>query len=110
MAVQLSTAGAHAQVLAKMLGGRAELSELMSGPLAPALLAFNSKGKTSDAFRNKQGCVARNEGFLHFAGTCSLFESRCTSGVWNAQRTFWGQMSPMPGFCGHFVTYSTTRL
>jgi len=30
MAVQLSTAGAHAQVLAKMLGGRAQLSELMS--------------------------------------------------------------------------------
>src|SRR6476659_9313759 len=63
MAVQLSTAGAHAQVLRKMLGGRAQLSELMSGQLGPALLSFNSKGKTSDAFRNKQGCIARNGAF-----------------------------------------------
>jgi len=76
MAVQLSTAGPHAQVLAKMLGGRAQVSELMSGPLAPALLACNSKGKTSDAFRNRQGCVARNEGFctLLARAHCSVHE------------------------------------
>ncbi len=63
MAVQLSTAGAHAQVLAKMLGGRAQLSELMSGPLAPALLAFNSNGKTSDAFRISRDALRATRAF-----------------------------------------------
>jgi hypothetical protein len=72
MTVKLSTAGAHAQVLAKMLGGRPQLSALISGPLLPALHAFNRKGATRDAFPNEEGCVVRNEGFLHFAGMCSL--------------------------------------
>ncbi|MBB3750812.1 hypothetical protein FHT44_003307 [Mycolicibacterium sp. BK634] len=72
MSVQLSPAGAHAQVLANMLGGRTQLSELISGPLAAALFAFNRKGSTSAAFPDGSGCVVRNEGFLHFAGMCSI--------------------------------------
>jgi len=72
MTVKLSTAGAHAQVLAKMLGGRTPLTELMSGPLLPALQAFNRKGATLDAFPNWEGCVVRDESYLHFPGMCSI--------------------------------------
>lgn len=72
MAVQLSTAGAHAQVLAKMLGGRGQLAELISGPLLPALQAFNRKGSTLKAFPGQEGCVVRDESYLHFPGICSI--------------------------------------
>ena len=71
MTVKLSTAGAHAQILAKMLGGRAPLTELMSGPLLPALHAFNRKGSTLQAFPNDKGCVVR-ESYLNFPGMCSI--------------------------------------
>jgi hypothetical protein len=72
MTVKLSTAGAHAQVLAKLLGGRAPLTELMSGPLLPALHAFNRKGETLQAFPNREGCVVRDESYLNFGGMCSI--------------------------------------
>ena len=72
MTVKLSTAGAHAQVLAKILGGRAPLTEVISGPLLPALQAFNRRGDTLGAFPNWEGCVVRDESYLHFSGMCSI--------------------------------------
>lgn len=71
MTIQLSAAGAQAELLAKLLGGRAELAELVSGPLLPALKAFNSTGTTRESFPDGEGCVIREQSFLTFAGICS---------------------------------------
>jgi hypothetical protein len=74
MSIQLSQAGTQAELLAKMLGGRSELAELVSGPFLPALQAFNATGKTSDAFPAGGGCVIRDEGYLTFDGICTRAE------------------------------------
>ena len=71
MSARLSAAGAHAQLLATMLGERTALAELMSGPLLPALQAFNATGATRDAFPGGGGCVVNGEGFLTFEGICA---------------------------------------
>jgi hypothetical protein len=68
---QLSGAGAQAELLAKLLGGRAELADLMSGPLLPALKDFNARGTTREAFPDDDGCVIREQSFLTFGGICS---------------------------------------
>lgn len=71
MTTRLSAAGAHAQLLATMLGDRLALGELMSGPLLPALKSFNITGATRDAFPNGDGCVVNGEAFLTFQGICA---------------------------------------
>jgi hypothetical protein len=65
-----STAGTQAVVLAKMMGGRNALADLVSSDLLDALKAFNAKGATSDAYPAEEGCVINNEGYLHFTGIC----------------------------------------
>lgn len=68
---RLSAAGAHAQLLATMLGARSALADLISGPLLAALQAFNTTGATSDAFRDGGGCVVNGEAFLKFQEICN---------------------------------------
>ncbi len=71
MSTRLSTAGTHARLLSMMLGSRTALAELISGPLLPALQAFNAVGATRDAFPEGGGCVVNGEGFLTFEGICT---------------------------------------
>jgi hypothetical protein len=70
LSTKLSTAGYRADVLAKLIGSRANLSELIAGELLPALQAFNAKGPTSKEFPNDEGCVVNGEAYLNFAGMC----------------------------------------
>jgi hypothetical protein len=71
MSTRLSAAGAHAQLLATMLGDRLALAELLSRPLLPALQAFNATGATRDTFPDGGGCVVNGEGFQTFEGICA---------------------------------------
>ncbi len=71
MSTRLSAAGAHAQLLAMMVGSRPALAELVSGALLPGLQAFNATGATRDAFPDGGGCVVNGEGFLTFQGICA---------------------------------------
>jgi hypothetical protein len=71
MATRLSAAGHRADVLAKLIGGRAVLAELIASELLPAIQAFNRRGSTSEAF-DGEGCVVNGEAFLHFAGMCGI--------------------------------------
>lgn len=70
MTARASTAGTQAVVLAKMMGGRNALADLISSELLDALKAFNAKGATRDAYPSQEGCVFNNEGYLHFTGIC----------------------------------------
>jgi hypothetical protein len=67
---KLSAAGYRAEVLAKLLESRAELTELIAGQLLPALQAFTAKGPRSKDFPNDEGCLLNGEAYLHFAGMC----------------------------------------
>jgi hypothetical protein len=71
MSTQLSAAGAQAELLAKLLSGRAELAEIVSGHMLPAFQAFNARGTTRGSFPDGEGCVVRDQSFLTFAGICS---------------------------------------
>jgi hypothetical protein len=68
MSTKLSVAGYRAEVLAKLIGSRADLAELIAGQLLPALQAFNTKGPTYINFPNQEGCVVNGEAYLNFAG------------------------------------------
>lgn len=73
LTVKPSVAGTQATVIAKMMGGRQALTELIASDLLPALKAFQAKGATRDAYPDQAGCVldsAREEGYLHFEGLC----------------------------------------
>ena len=70
MSVRISAAGAQSRLLATMVGGRSKLAELVSGPLLPALQAFNRTGASRDAFPDREGCVVNREGFLTFKRIC----------------------------------------
>ena len=72
LTTKLSTAGHRADALAKLIGSRAELAELIASGLLPALQAFTRKGSTSQAFPNYEGCVVNSEAYLHFAGMCGI--------------------------------------
>jgi hypothetical protein len=72
MTTKLSAAGHRADVLAKLIGSRAALAELIASELLPAIQAFNRKGSTSEAFHGHEGCVVNGEAFLHFAGMCEI--------------------------------------
>jgi hypothetical protein len=72
MKAVLSPAGAQAELLATMLGGRDQLAELLSGALLPALQAFNVDEKASrDSYREQDGCVVRGEGYLTYGAICT---------------------------------------
>ncbi len=66
---KLSAAGYRAEVLAKLIGSRAELAEIIAGQLLPALQAFDAKDRKDD-FPNDEGCILGREAYLHFAGMC----------------------------------------
>ncbi|AYF77126.1 hypothetical protein D7D52_28640 [Nocardia yunnanensis] len=73
MTTSLSTPGAHAELLARLLGNRAELAELVSGPLAAGLHSFvaeRTKKPEGAGLPEEHGCVVRTETFLTFQGIC----------------------------------------
>lgn len=70
MGTKLSAAGYRAEILAKLLGSRADLTELIAGPLLPALQAFNAPDRNE--FSNDEGWVVNRQAFLHFAGMCGI--------------------------------------
>jgi hypothetical protein len=69
MSTKLSTAGRRAGVLAKLLGSRADLTELIAGQLLPALQAFNTRDRNQ--FSPGEGWVINRQAFLPFAGMCA---------------------------------------
>ena len=72
MRVVLSSAGAQADLLATMLGGRQHLAELFSSAIFPALRAFCVQGKSSrDSYPDEDGCVIRGEGYLTYDAICA---------------------------------------
>ena len=68
----LSPAGRRAEGLHRLAGSREWLADTFSGPLLPALQAFNRRGRTDTAYPGREGVVINGEGFLHFAGLRTL--------------------------------------
>ncbi|WP_157241165.1 hypothetical protein [Catenuloplanes japonicus] len=75
--IRLSGAGRRAEVLSRLVGGRAPLAALFAGPMLPVLRGYLSKtGKTSVRYPKKQGVVLHSggtndtgyEGYLTFEG------------------------------------------
>ncbi|MGV9616815.1 hypothetical protein [Nocardia xishanensis] len=71
---RLSPAGQKTAQLTRMLGSRAAVIELLSGPLLPALRKMDAKGKdTKDSYPNGEGVRIRaNYGVLNFPGFVTL--------------------------------------
>ncbi|MFI1920541.1 hypothetical protein [Nocardia sp. NPDC020380] len=73
LTTSLSTPGAHAELLAGLIGSRDHLADLFAGPLADGLHAFVTATRRSDptVLPGDQGWIAHGEAFLTFHG-CRL--------------------------------------
>lgn len=68
-----SDAGLRVEILTRMAGGRAELADLLAGPLRPALRAFNTEAKSTRlAYPNWEGVALIDGGYLTLDGMASL--------------------------------------
>ncbi|WP_280463166.1 hypothetical protein [Nocardia carnea] len=74
LTTQPSTPGSHAQILAGLMGGRAALASLLSGPLASALQEFlvEKPDATTRQYADGQGWTMRGETYLTFSGIKAL--------------------------------------
>lgn len=70
---RLSDAGLRVEILTRMAGGRADLADLLAGPLRPALRAFNTTEKSTRlAYPNGEGVALIDGGYLTLDGMASL--------------------------------------